>query len=767
MDLARFSLGLLLAAFAFPCGAAAEPSVAVQVHVSMQGVSSKDAAATDLPVRAVAVWYGKGKVEPRTVELTPSKPVTLSLAPGRWVLAAEAAGFWGSEHPIEVTAEAAGVGLNLWPAGRVEGGFLLPDKESAPPQLMAFFRPAPGVVLSQAPPASKVVCPVEKGTWHCSLPAGSFDIRFQTEGFIPRYQWGVAVPKGKTLSLGRLDLRRGSAVQGWVVTADGSGVGDKARIELRPRMGGPVHKQEEARRLEALTFTAAVHPRGFFQLAGVPPGAYVLEARHERFAPAVTTVRVVAGEVTEIVNPPLTLDLPKTLEVYLTPPLDPWEKPWSLRLLRLDRSSTVLSSLALEPAESGGVWKKAGLAPGQYLLKIGPHTGDTWQVDEVEVGPDLAPLHVDLDVVQVQGTVHLGKNPLAATLSFGGRWGAVRIQAQADEDGKFQVFLPRPGTWSLLISSLVPPVTRELPEVEVRPKPGKDIAEIAVHLPTTKLLGRVVDESGAAVAGAQVSVRRPGTSPEPRIQQRADEDGRFELLGLPEGSLQVGADASDDRSSDLMTVEVAEDRETPPVTLTVRPQLRISGTVISSDGAVAGAKIKAAPAGLPYFGALTVTSDAQGNFEVSLPPRSREMFLAVGAPGFAFRLLRLPVPEDRRMAVGVAQAAGTLIVETEAPHDLLPLDSPRVFVFQGGAFEFISYLRAWAVASGLNQESQTRSVIPFVEPGDYRACWVTPAEKPGLDFGIVPEGRCAQGFLPPNGELTLKLPALRLATSGR
>ena len=53
----------------------------------------------------------------------------------------------------------------------------------------------------------------------------------------------------------------------------------------------------------------------------------------------------------------------------------------------------------------------------------------------------------------------------------------------------------------------------------------------------------------------------------------------------------------------------------------------------------------------------------------------------------------------------------------------------------------------------------TRSVIPDVEPGDYQACWILPEERPGLDFGVPPQGQCAEGFLSPNGELTLKLPS--------
>ncbi len=458
-------------------------------------------------------------------------------------------------------------------------------------------------------------------------------------GLTVRYQWGIRVPRGNTLRLGRLDLRRGSAVLGWVVTADGSTLGESGRVELRPRMGGPVRDQEAVSRLKALSFEAAIHPRGFFQLGGVPPGAYILEAKHERFAPATTTVRVVAGEVTEIANPPLALDVPKTLEVYLTPPLDPWGKPWAVRLLRLDRSSAVLTDVALEPAESGGSWKKMGLAPAQYLLKVGTQGGDTWRMEEVEVGPGLVPLHFDLDVLQVVGTVHLGKAPLAARLSFGGRWGATRIRAHSDEKGTFEVYLPKAGDWSVHVSSTAPSVSREIPKVKVQPKPESTVAEVALRLPNTRLAGRVIDGKGAAVTRAIVNAKSVGPVSEPQVQHFTDEQGKFELVGLPPGPLQVGAEGRGDRSADPVVVELADDRDSEPLLLTIRPQLRVSGTVASPDGVVTGAWIKAAPAGLSYFGVPTVTSDAQGHFEVSLPPATREMFLAVGPLRAAFELL--------------------------------------------------------------------------------------------------------------------------------
>ena len=69
--------------------------------------------------------------------------------------------------------------------------------------------------------------------------------------------------------------------------------------------------------------------------------------------------------------------------------------------------------------------------------------------------------------------------------------------------------------------------------------------------------------------------------------------------------------------------------------------------------------------------------------------------------------------------------------------------------------------------SGEAPASPTLSRIPNVEPGDYRACWMLPSEKAGFDLGVVPQGRCANGFLSPNGELTLRLPDSRVWLSNR
>lgn len=730
------------------------PAARVSLRVRLQDFI--DPAGSQPTVRATATWYGKGKVEPRSV-LISSAMTVLDLPPGRWSLQAEAPGYWGSPEFVELGAEPTEVILDLWPAGTIEGGFVQAEGEQPPTQLEVFFRPAPGVAKGNGPAPAKSNCLLEKGSWRCTVPAGILDLRFQAQGFIPRYQWGITVPHLGTARLGRFDLARGSAILGWVVTADRSPIAKGARVELRPRMGGPVSGRERGR-LESLTLSAPVNERGFFQVDGVPAGSYVLEANQAPFAPSRVTVQVLAGEVTEVANPPMVLDFPEVLEVVLDPPLDTEGKPWSVELSQLDRNSMEMTKVTATIAGEDGTWKKEGLPQGSYMIKIGSHSGDTWLRQEIELDDRPVPVFLDLDVVKVVGTVKLGKSPLSATLTFGGRFGASRIKGRSDDDGRFEMALPRAGEWTVHVASEAPPAIREFPKVLVEPLPGKDVAEIELDLADTWLRGRVVDESNKRAAGAIVNVKTAGPQAEPQIQGFSDESGEFEFFGLPPGPVLVGADAGADRSSDRITVQLSEDADPETVVLKLRQQVRITGTVVSASGPVIGARVKAAPVGVPYFGVRTVTSDAQGRFEVVLPPAAREMFVAVVAPGFALRMLRLPVTKDREITVGVDQTAGTLILESEVPHTLAEPEDSYVVILHKGASEALPLLSAWAILSGEVPASSTRSRIPNVEPGDYRACWVLPAERAGFDLGVIPQGRCADGFLSANGELMLKLP---------
>lgn len=731
------------------------PSFEVTATLRVHGNSSPPFTSE---VTGKAEWFGTEKVEPVNFQIQAGKPATFKLQPGKWTLGVDAPGYWSAPYQLELGEKPASVTLDVWAAGALEGGFTSDVKVKNPSDLTVFFRSVPGTDGPQAPPVSRSACRIEGEFWRCKVPAGNLDLRFQAIGFVPRFLWGIRVDPGGTVRPGRLDLRPGSAVQGWVVTADGAPIGDQTKATLRPRIAGSVRDPVERKRLESLHFEAAINRRGFFQIEGVPPGAYLLEVRHQRYAPAVASVKVEPGTVTEIANPPLKLDLPKVVEIFIDPPLDPVGQPWTVKLQKLDRDSSIVDTVATESAGSDGSWKRAGISPGNYFIRISRQGGETWWDGSLVVDENPSPVYVSMNVVTVKGMVRYGEELLSAKIQFGGRWGATRIEAQSDNKGRFEILLPKTGYWSVFVSSDKPAVAREIPKLKIEPKPGTKTAEVEIHLPRTALRGRVVDEKDSPVPDAIVSAMSNGKVVEDRVQTRTDEEGKFEIRGLLAGPTLVEADAGD-LAADPISVDVEKEEDSKSWILVARPRLRISGTVTSAAGPVAGARVTAAPAGIPYLGARSFTSDAQGHFQVTLPRAAREMLLSVGAPGFAYRMLRLPVPENRTLGVNLDQTGGTLRVENEGGIDYTDPNAPMVGILHGGSVEGLAMLTSWAVASGVVPKSTERTVVPNMEPGPYQACLIYPSEWVGLDFGIIPHDRCANGTLLPNGELVLKVPS--------
>jgi hypothetical protein len=211
--------------------------------------------------------------------------------------------------------------------------------------------------------------------------------------------------------------------------------------------------------------------------------------------------------------------------------------------------------------------------------------------------------------------------------------------------------------------------------------------------------------------------------------------------------------------ADPVTVDVQGEEDAKSWVLVAHPQLKISVSVVSSAGPVPGARIKAVPADTPYIASRTYTSDAQGRAVVRLSGKAQQILLSVSAPGFSYRMLRVPVPPDSTLPVGLDQAGGNLVVENQ-PIDPTDPNQPVVYVFHGGSLEPLLGLRQWANLSGTQNDGLGRSLIPNLEPGSYEASLALPSEWLGLSFGILPQGRCASGTLSVNGELTLKVPSL-------
>lgn len=160
---------------------------------------------------------------------------------------------------------------------------------------------------------------------------------------------------------------------------------------------------------------------------------------------------------------------------------------------------------------------------------------------------------------------------------------------------------------------------------------------------------------------------------------------------------------------------------------------------------------------VPHDGTSVQTSDSQGRFQLTLPRATRQVRVAVGAPGFAFRMLSALLPTEGPLAFGLSQQSGTLILETSEELDWSDPDQPKPVVLHNGGMESLTYLGTWVFQHGARDSDPRRFTIPFMEPADYTACTVARSALAAFELGILPAEGCAKGHLPENGELRLTL----------
>lgn len=711
-------------------------------------------------LRIKATPYSGQSQGPPSIEFLHSSRGELSLVPGRWVLEAEVDGFWTPPVQLEVGSEPIARELVLWPTGFLEGSFSTFSKSEQPPsEILLFFRPEPTkTAAKKGPPPGRLRCPVNEDlVFRCEPPAGKMDLRIVVQGFVPLFAWSIDFRAGENKNLGSTQLRRGSSVLGWVRTEEGNAASE-AELELRPFGGETLRVSAKRQRIKERHRRVKTNGKGFFQIDDLPPGAYVLEARLEPYATATTTVRITSDQVTEVTNPPLVLQRPKILTSFVNPPVDPWEQPWTLELQRLDRKSSQVLDTVRESVGSDGVCEIKGLSPAFYSVKLISSRGDSWATAPVEIKTDNFTLELGVQIVDVRGTVQLGEEPLAADLFFGGRFGAVRLATQSNEEGRFQLYLPRQGSWPVSVQAADPSVSRDFGKIEVKVKASSTVARVDLYLDHTRLSGRIVDVLQNAVEGALVNFSPSQSDSSQIIQKRSDSNGNFEFQGLSVGRGLVSAEAAGRLYSQPQTVEILKKgEEQESLTLTVEEQVRIEGYIGSSLGAVPGVRIKATPALQPYLGVGTVTTDTQGRFQLYISPAANEIHLAVSPPGFAFRMLRLPVPEDSRLALGVEQDHASLTIEINPPIDWTDTRGPKVYLLHRGGVEPLTVLLGWAQMQGVHPDSSSTFEIPALEPGSYTACLASSQERPGLELGVLPSKRCDTVQLLPNGEGVLRL----------
>ncbi len=558
-----------------------------------------------------------------------------------------------------------------------------------------------------------IVCARNEGErrWSCPRPAGDVDLRFDVAGHAPAFAWQTSEPGRGAGSPIEIELERGAAIEGWIEAAEGE-------ASLMP--SGRRWEVSEARRAFA-AYEADIGSDGHLRFEGVAAGTYDLSIDTVSSGKANRRVRVDRGQA-RLVLGAIELERSERAEILIDPPTDGWGEPWRLSLSgpkEGPEAGVVKPSIDLT-----GYGLVESLTPGLYHVAVRDSRDSTWYLAVHELGGE--PLALSIPHVPVRGRVHAGDTPIAGTLVFGTTQGATSIRLVADEDGRFEGYLPREGTWEVEISEgpsecgtcgdllgvgLLAPV-----DVEVGPS-GKAILDLA--LPDTKISGRVFRQDGAErvpVEDAQVmGLSRDGGPGRMgrRLQLWTDEDGRFKARGIEPGTLGIGAISEKwGAESSWVQVEIRDGIETPELELRIVPKVTLPVRVTAGGTAKAGVRVHAFPEdGSSAHG----TTDMDGVAELRTSQDSSGT-LVIDALGYGLRLERFQVGSGTLPArtVPASPDAGDLLFEGfRAP----PYEGT---LHRGGAAVSLHVLRNFTPSRV--QVTPEGVVLAGLAPGEYVLC---------------------------------------------
>ncbi|HEV7670631.1 MAG TPA: hypothetical protein VGS22_19090 [Thermoanaerobaculia bacterium] len=676
----------------------------------------------------------------------------------RWALTASMVDLWTPDLtiPMEGSDREVIYRIRLWTAAKTEARIRIADPGVKPPTELRLEAIPPLRRSASIEPEGSIACPVEAdGRWRCSLPIVTRPLRLaiRGEGWVPIYRTDIQAAKDRTQDLGTLSLVRGGSLTGWVeVAGDRIAQGKcRARIEPFQTAGGGV---QVAADLRASGVDTEVGPDGFFQFSALGSGVYRVEVTQPGFAAAsAAPLEVWAGKETRL-DKTLLLRRPLRLTIAVVPARDGFGQPWRVRV---DRGADAGPALDASGHREGTTTEEGNFilhdaAPGSYAVEVSDSRGNRFysEPDVVVEGIEEARIDVVLDLIDIRGAVSLGDEPLAATLWFGGRFGANRVEMSADREGKFAGVLPKAGNWQVLVSALEREIEAQV-RVAIEPD-TQGVAKVEIVLPDTLLGGRVVDPAGRAVPHADVSLW------DANHDQRtvSGPDGSFQFRGVGVGLARLAAlDRSTHRSSEEISINVREDDSAPPVVLRLRETRRLAGRVISPLGPVGGARVAVFPLRPVTAPGQDARSGPDGSFSIDVPKMTSSALAVVSPPGHALRVLEVPVGEVPTQ-ISVGATAGTLEISWLVPGAAIE-EGTELSVAVDGLPLPTSELAQWALGHGERFQTPTGIRVANLSPGSYRACLLP---KSLTVLGNADPDRlsasCDEGYLAPGAELVLK-----------
>jgi hypothetical protein len=669
----------------------------------------------------------------------------VELPAGSWALDVENPSLWHvRQHLYVPPAGKVEMTIDVWPRSEL-AGTVVPTAKGMPQAVIVRFEsasPRQPPVLSDAPFAGELRCPIAENAFRCAIPTGTFNLRLRPKGFIAQYRTQVAFVAGQTQNLGAFAFREGQSITGGLeLPAKFDADVRDVIVTAAPAVAAAAAPSAVAG-ATLLPLSAKGEKNGFFHIDGVPAGAYVVRAAYKRalYSDAVE-VEVRAAREAELIEP-LRLNVPHRIEATLLPPLTPAREPWHVRLSRYV-GERQLDPITESNADTDGDWESAPLPPGRYSLSIGTVEGDVWSDEPIVL--EASDHHSVVTLVRsgLHGSVTLGDQPLQAALTFTNSSG-LNVRAQSNEQGRFSLNIAQSKDRTLTVRiDAEQPIVRRRIQVEA---PADAERDVTIRLPASVLLGNVIDAHGLPADDADVYITGGGAG-EAMVQTRTAADGSFAIHALSAGKYSLVA-SSFLMESTPVEVELRSDETPDPVGLVLRPMSRLRGRVVSPAGGVPGASIQAWAVDVEQRMAATRTTDANGDFDVAVPPGARTFEVTIAPPGFSYVITSAAL-SDRPTVIGVDQRGGTLRLHAPAQ------ETPYI-VHNGATTPANAVAYSWPVRTEASGDGTRELVMPMMEPGSYSACLVASLSefrKSGGNTG----GRCVSGFLAPLGSLTLDL----------
>ncbi len=673
--------------------------------------------------------------------------------------------YWSREILMDSQSEA--ISLIAHRAGTVVGNLILPSGESfsgfslrISNDLTRFVKPSDREPTNRPTiPEGNGYCRISEARFVCVVPVGEHSLRLRASGFASHYLSRVRIREDEHTDIGDLKLVSGASIIGRLIPINGAEIPADCEISVFPE-GVPSSPGMLNR------INAHLHGNGFLQIIDLEAGVYSLEVRGTGIARSTLHGLVVRKGFELQLHAPITIAPTISVDGFIDPPSAPGGNQWFLELSHLDPLKHDRKYTA--DVDLSGSWVIYDMEPGEYILRIlTRHKGDDRyhlvhrETIDVEGASPFIPLY--LETIEIEGTVRLGDDPIAASLKFGDLNG---LSFSADENGEFSGWLPKPGWWDVEIDADEGRIHRIARYQIDAPEKG-DAATIEILLPATRLQGRVTDETGNEAPYATVSLNSRGNFR--GTLTKTDAEGRYEIRGLPEGLLTAYAFDSKKHRSDEQQVHLVKNEDTELADLIIRDSIEVRGVLRSSTGVVPRAAIFPQVPGRVFSGASSTKSDLEGRFSLRVPRGTGEVLIVVEAVGRCLTGERIAVDPSgkREVEVFVTDHCGALKIDLPASGILS--GEYTVLVKGDGGVLALSKLLRWAsiresgsIANLLRyyENPSTPIFVPGVEPGAYMACAVPLRGGDWMNFistGARPASGCDAGFVTGGSTLSLSL----------